>query len=113
MVDFSLTTQAPTITRDVDNVLQQIDMLFDTLKGEVIGEPYYGSDFTQYIWDLKMSNSEIASYVSSIISSNVKLLDFEYNVNVELLEGTQNDIILITISLRRDYEFEEKTYKIG
>ena len=54
-----------------------------------------------------------SSYVSSIISSNVKLLDFTYDVNVELLEGTQNDIILITISLQRDYEFKEKTYKIG
>ena len=56
MTDLSLDTQTVTKTSDIENVLQQIELLFDTSPYDVIGEPNYGSDFEKFLWNLNASN---------------------------------------------------------
>lgn len=112
MVDLSLDTDSVLKKTDLDNVIQQIELLFDTNPFELVGETTYGSDFEKFLWNLTASNYDIANYIRTKIMNNVDLLGFSVDVAVGLLEGTENDIILADITISRDgYEYT-KTYKI-
>ena len=112
MVDLSLDTINVSKTTDLENVIQQIEMLFDTSPFEVIGEPTYGSDFERFLWDLNASNYDIEQYIDSRIRSAVDLLGFNVETTVSLLNGTENDIILADITISRDGREYTKRYRI-
>lgn len=112
MKDICLNTSGVLITKERDLILQQVDILFDTDECEVFGEEHYGCDFRRFLWDLKISNSQISEYTENLIMSNVDLLGWELDVDTTILEGTNNDIILITITISKELTQYEKTYKI-
>ena len=112
MVDFNSDTTAPLLEAEGDLVLQQIDMLFDTRKGEVLGEYSYGTDFEKFLWNLQISNEKISSYVKSVIGSTIDTLGFNIDVDTTILYGTADDIILIRINIRKPGYNVERIYKI-
>lgn len=99
MVDFCNTTDAITLDYELDLVLQQLDMLFDTNPQEVLGELNYGTDFDRFLYELNYSNDYIASYIEQSIRRNIEAFDYDINVNVKLLNGTENDIILVIVHI--------------
>jgi hypothetical protein len=64
------------------------------------------------LWDLRLSNQDISDYAESVIYGHINLMGWTLNVETELLQGTQNDIILIKIQLSKYEEVFEKIYKI-
>lgn len=112
MRDFSLDNSVVTMSDMSSLILQQIDMLFDTSYGEVLGEPDYGTDFRQYLWDMRASAEDISNYTRSAIAANVMLFGWDCEVSTSLMEGVNNDIILVTITLRNGNDSIEKTYKV-
>lgn len=112
MIDFCNTEDAPLLTHDIDLVIQEIDMLFDTADGEVLGDEIYGSDFESLLWDINASDAYIESYVMGQISK-INLHGFGATVKVSTHEGTLNDIILIRVSLSKNGEVWEKIYNIS
>lgn len=112
MIDLSLDNFTVTKTTDLENVIQQIEMLFDTSPFEVLGEPNYGSDFERFLWDLNASNYDIEQYINSKIRTEVDLMGFQVSSVVTLMNGTENDIILADITISRDGNAFTKTYKI-
>ena len=99
------------LTDERDLIIQQIDMLFDTLPNEVLGENY-GTNFYQFLWDMNCSNQEISEYTKQVIKNNVNLFGWSCDVETTILEGTKNDILLITVKLSTDFDSFEKTYKV-
>ena len=112
MVDLSLDTRTVVKTTDLENVMQQIEMLFDTSPFEVIGEPRYGSDFEKFLWNLNASNYEIERYIETSIRMKVDLMGYEVSVVVTLMNGTENDIILADITIYKEGKNYTTTYKI-
>lgn len=112
MVDFSINNEDVLISKDLDLVLQQIDLLFDTNTGEVFAEEY-GTWYEEFLYDLNISNNYISDYTKNMIVDNVNLLGFSVDVDTQICAGTERDIILITIELKRDYEDYSKTYKLS
>lgn len=112
MIDFSLNNDDVIISKDLDLVIQQIDLLLDTNTGEVFAENY-GTWFEEFLYDLNISNNYISEYTKNMIQSNVNLLGYSVDVNTQICAGTERDIILITIELKRDYEEYSKTYKLS
>ena len=113
MIDLSIeTTDKPVIQKDLDLVLQQIDLLFDTQTEEVFGEAAYGTYFEQFLWEMNTSDQYIKNYVERAIKDNVNLLGFDVQTDVKIVQGTLNDIILIQVILSREGEEYEKTYKL-
>lgn len=111
MKDFCLTDDNVFLVEERDLLVQQIDMLFDTTPNEVLGEEY-GTNFYDFLWDLSASAADVTEYTKSVIYANINLMDWDLEVETNLLQGTQNDIILITIRLSK-YNMEyEKTYKV-
>ena len=112
MIDFNLNEGAPTLTSDMALVLQQIDLLFDTYPGEVIGDDEYGTTHDDNLNQLNLSNAELRDEIINDISEYVDLMSCSFDVQVYILDGTERDILLINIDLQRDEEVASKSYKI-
>jgi hypothetical protein len=112
MIDFSRVTSTTTIENTAEFVLQQIDILLDTDKGEVLGEPRFGSDYDKFLYELNISNTYIENYIYNNITENVDLMGWELGVNVDLMVGTKTDIILVEISVSKNNDVFSKVYKI-
>ncbi len=111
MKDFCLDDKNVFVVDERDVLVQQIDMLFDTTPDEVIGEEY-GTQFYDFLWDMTASANDISDYTKSVIYKNVNLMGWKVDVDTQLLQGTQNDIILITVKLSKYDTSFEKTYKV-
>lgn len=112
MIDFSRVTSTTTIENTAEFVLQQIDILLDTDKCEVLGEPRFGSDYDKFLYELNISNTYIENYIYNNITENVDLMGWELSVHVDLMVGTKTDIILVEISVSKNNDVFSKVYKI-
>jgi hypothetical protein len=111
MVDFSINSKIVK-NRDIELILQQIDILFDTTPREVFGSVDYGTKYDSYLYRLKLSNESIKDQVLSDLNS-LQLFEFKPTVEVHLLQGTEQDIALIEITLTRESEVYNRVYKIS
>ena len=59
MEDFSRTNNNIIIQNNIDFILQQIDILLDTNKYEVLGDNDFGSDYDRFLYELNVSNDFI------------------------------------------------------
>lgn len=112
MIDFCNTEDAVKLENDLDLVVQQIDMLLGTDVSEVLGDPAYGSEYQNFLWDMNYTNRQIEEYANSHLEGNIDFLGFGHSVKVTLLQGTENDIILLNIKLFKDGWEYEKIYNI-
>lgn len=114
MVDFSLYKKSgrSTINYEVDLLIQQVDLLFDTTPTEVLGDENFGTKYDVYLYDTRISADTLKSVVERDLSS-LNLMGWNYNVEVHLLQGTEQDIALINIEFRKGIETVQKIYKIS
>jgi hypothetical protein len=112
MIDFSLNHNKSSLNGDIELLLQQIDILFDTDKKEVLGDEDFGTQYDKYLYNLKISNEGLKHVVLDDLSK-IEMFGFTPTVEVYLLQGSEQDIALINIGLTRDGEIYEKTYKIS
>ena len=111
MIDFNLDNDIAIKYDDVDLILQQVDMLFDTSRGEVLGDVSYGTNYSDFLYNLQISNEDIKYTVERDLST-LELFGYDYSVDVNILAGSENDIILVKIAFQRDDDYFDKTYKI-
>ncbi len=115
VVDISTYDGLPLLTSDVDILIQSLGVLFDTSVGEVMGAENFGSDFEKFIWDLSVSNNQISEYIRDIIYNNIYIArKFDIEIDTTIINGTKNDIILVTIDItsKDTGDTYTNTYKI-
>jgi hypothetical protein len=112
MEDFSRTNNNIIIQNNIDFILQQIDILLDTNKYEVLGDNDFGSDYDRFLYELNVSNDFIKNYVYNNITSNIDMMDWELSVDVQILAGVKNDIILLELNVFKDDDVYSKVYRI-
>lgn len=113
MVDFNLdNNDIPSKNRDIDLIIQQINLLFDTSKKEILGQSEFGTQYDNYLYNLNISNEALRQEVLSDLR-DLNLFGFTPYVNVYLMQGTEKDIALVDINLIRDDEKYQKIYKIS
>lgn len=112
MIDFSRTTNNVVLEDDAELIIQQIDILLDTDKGEVLGDLQYGSDYDKFLHELNVGNEYVRDYIYEHISNNVDLFGWELNVEVQFMMGVANDIILVGIEITNQEVAYTKVYKI-
>lgn len=114
MIDFCLYKKNgyPTINQEVDLILQQVDILFDTTPTEVLGYEDFGTKYDSYLYDNRLSASNLKSIIETDLSQ-LELMGWKYEVEVYLLRGTEQDIAVINVSFKKGFENIQKTYKIS
>lgn len=114
MVDFSLYKKSgqATINSEIDLIIQQIDILFDTTPTEVLGNENFGTNYDSYLYEVRLSAANLEHIVRQDLDS-LELFGWSYDVEVHLLQGTEQDIAIINIILQKGIETIQKTYKIS
>lgn len=112
MVDFNLSSGEPMKYKDIDLILQQVDLLFGTASREVFNDETFGTQYDKYLYNLQISGEGLKQMALSDINT-LQLFGFTPTVEVYLLQGTEQDIALIEITLTRYDETYKKTYKIS
>lgn len=110
MQDFNVTEGEAIITSDIDNLLQSINILFETSYDELVGNITFGTDYGQYLYDLRADGDSITQQVLKDLYT-LDLKGFTPEVQTYILQGTEQDIILIEINLI-DTNKQEKYTKV-
>lgn len=114
MIDFNVSnkfTDEALINNDLMYVLQQIDVLFNTDIGDVLGDMSYGSNYDKYLYNLEVSNAMLETKILNDLYK-LDLCGFTPSVIVKIIEGTVRDIAFIDITLTGNYKEYNKTYVI-
>lgn len=114
MVDFSMYQKSgsATLNLEVDLLIQQVDILFDTTPTEVLGDEWFGTRYDDYLYDTRLSADNLKTIVEQDLSK-INLMGWNYDVEVYLLQGTEQDIAIINITFTKGIETVQKTYKIS
>lgn len=113
MIDFCSVPGAVILDNDVDLIIQQIEMLFDTRCGDVLGDYDFGTRFDTYLFNPNIGNHMVENEVTNYIEQNVELFGWQVSVQVEFLAGTQHDIMLMKVIFSKDSESYSKLYKVS
>lgn len=112
MIDFCLNKEIAQISNNIDCVLQQLEIFMDTYKDELLGETC-GNDFDKFLFDTSAGNHYTTEYIESSIKGNVDLLGWELEVGIDFMMGTQNDILIIYLTLyNQSGDSYTKAYKM-
>lgn len=71
------------VNNELDEILQQVDCLLFTRKGEVLMLPDFGCDLHRYFFDTNWNKTAIKHMIETQINTYV-YLDGKYKVNVEI-----------------------------
>ena len=102
IIDIRLSELPPNLnpeqTNIIESVIEQIQMLLFTRPGDVLGDPEFGIDLNQFIFELSFSNYEITRVIKNQISRYVLWEKyFNIDVSVRLIKGEFQDSAFIDI----------------
>lgn len=112
MVDFNLKEGAPMMDDEISLVLQQIDILFDTVPGEVAGAIGFGTEYDHYMYSFNIDSVAMEEMITDDILS-LDLFGYYPEVHVMFLQGTEQDIAIIDITLSKNDKTYKKSYQIS
>ena len=112
MVDFNIKEGSPMIDDEASLVLQQIDILFDTVPGEVAGAIGFGTEYDHYMYSFNIDSIAMEEMILDDLYS-LDLFGYSPEVNVMFLQGTEQDIAIINITISKGENLYKKSYKIS
>lgn len=87
--------------RIIEVILQKLEMILFTRKGEVIGQPNLGCDLEFYLWSTNAPADKIRKYILDQIAEFIpELTSMTYTVDIELYQGTVRDIMYVNITIQ-------------
>lgn len=72
---------------EIEMILAQIKMVLGTKPGDILGEPYFGTDIKKYIFSLDYKQDEINQIVQEGILQNIVYDEAKYQVSVTVNFG--------------------------
>ena len=87
--------------RTIEFVVQKLENLLFTNKGDVLGDPNFGANLEYYLWTTNVPVSKIENEIKSQIDQYIpELNSIQYVLSVEIYEGTVRDILQINIKIK-------------
>ncbi len=84
----------------IDTVIAKLYMILQTNKGEVLGDPNFGSDIPKYLWATKFPSTTIQASIQEQIESYIpELQKSDYMIKVYIMPGKTQDIGIIEINV--------------
>lgn len=91
------------ITEDdeIEVVVQKLEMILFTNKGEIFGDLNLGANLEYYLWQTNVSDINIKRIVEEqIITYIPELLSIGYSLDIYLYEGELRDILNLDFTIR-------------
>jgi len=90
----------------VEVIVQKLEMALFTNKGDLYGEPDFGSNLEYFLWETKVPVSDIRNLITDQINTYIpELNEIGYDFNVQLYEGSYRDILYLNFIIK-GYNFE-------
>ena len=114
MIDLAVDSRV-FINTPLEEAVQELDLVFNTERTELIGYPTYGTNFEQFLWELNPDVHQLKKYILEQISVNTLFLpQMHVEVEVSLYDGEYRNIYLVAIQITdnegntesRAYEFK-------
>ncbi len=87
--------------RTIEFVVQKLENLLFSNKGDVLGDPDFGANLEYYLWSTNVPVGKIEDEIRNQINEYIpELNSFQYNLSVEIYEGTVRDILQINIKIK-------------
>ena len=87
--------------RPIEFIIQKLENILFTNKGDVLGDPNFGANLEYYLWSTRVPSSKLQREIEDQITIYVKELnEFDYEFSIELLEGTIRDILHVNFKIR-------------
>ena len=87
--------------RTIEFIVQKLENILFTNKGDVLGDPDFGANLEYYLWSTKVPSSKIEKEIENQINIYLDELNtYDYDFNVELYEGTVRDILFVNFRIR-------------
>jgi len=86
---------------EVEVIVQKLEMLLFTNKGEVLGDTNIGANLEYYLWQTRVTTGNLKSKVEEQISKYIpELIILGYTFDVSLYEGTLRDILYLNFVVK-------------
>jgi hypothetical protein len=77
-------------------ILQKLEMIIFSNKGDLYGDQFFGSDLEYYLWSTRVPSDEIKKKMLYQVRRYIPELErIGYELNVEIYEGTLQDIMYL------------------
>lgn len=107
MLDLSLTNNIFTES-NIEEAIQELDILFNTLPTELIGDTDYGSNFLQFLWSLTPMEDTMTRYIYDRIAGyTIYAASLKKQINVEKYDDVNETVYVIEITL---YDEQDNEY---
>ena len=87
--------------RPIEIIVQKLENILFTNKGDIFGDPEFGCDLEYYLWRTDAPKESIQRTIYEQIDTYIpELRSYNFSVSVELYEGTVKDIMYINITIQ-------------
>lgn len=92
------------VDEDIAMLLTQIETLFFTNKGDVLGNPEFGLNLEDYVYSFRYNDSMLQGVVKAGIFDYIPLANkYKVDVEVQFTEETERNIVLIDVIINDKY----------
>jgi phage baseplate assembly protein W len=87
--------------RTIEFVIQKLENVLFSNKGDVLGDPDFGANLEYYLWSTNVPVNKIENEIKTQVAVYIPELSFyQYSLSVEIYEGTYRDILQINIKVK-------------
>ena len=84
--------------RPIEIIVQKLEVLLLTNRGDILGDPNFGCNLEHYLWRTDTPNDSIQKNIYEQIYKYIPdITNYTFSVKVELYQGTVRDIMSINI----------------
>lgn len=88
------------ITSKLAQALQELDILFNTERTELLGDTNFGSFFEGYLWEMNRPNDDVKTYIRNVMQQSYIFNEMLDDINVQMIDGEYRPIYIIQITLK-------------
>jgi hypothetical protein len=86
---------------EIEVIIQKLEMILFTNKGEVLGDIEIGVNLEYYLWQTRVTTGNLKNKVEEQISTYIpELKTLGYTLEVYLYEGTLRDILVLDFVIK-------------
>lgn len=95
---------------EIEVIVQKLEMILFTNKGEVLGNLDIGANLEYYLWQTRVTTGNLKNKVEEQIATYIpELIAIGYSFDIQLFEGTLRDILYLNFIIKGyniDFVFE-------
>ena len=111
MIDLAIDSKV-FIRNEFDAALQELDIILNTPNTELIGNPSFGTNFEQFLWQLNPASNSIKEYIYEKIDGTLYLRKMKVDIFVDVMKGDYRMIYDVIINVyNNEGELQQRKYQ--